>query len=139
MNIAKRANPYICIPCLYSQSSLSARVRHNAIHSRDFAQSTDSPQEVTKDDKSKFTSEANGQGQAEGRMSGRLVQMTDTMIEQDERRAKKAIDEGGFSEELKKKLEARLQESSFRSENAAAFAQASLPVRSGHPLADVQD
>ncbi len=58
--------------------------------------------------------------------------MTDEMIEEDSRRAKKVIDEGGFSEELKKKLEARLQESSFRSENAAAFAQANLPVRSIH-------
>lgn len=65
----------------------------------------------------------------EGRMSGRLAQMTDEMIEQDGQRAKKAIEEGGFSEELKRKLEARLQQSSFRSENAAAFAQASLPVR----------
>ena len=67
-------------------------------------------------------------------MSGRLAQMTDEMFEQGGRSAKKAIEEGGFSEELKKKLEARLQESSFRSENAAAFAQASLPVRPKHPL-----
>ena len=63
-------------------------------------------------------------------MSKRLAQMTDEMIEQDGRGTKKAVEEGGFSEELKKKLEARLQESSFRSENAAAFAQATLPVRS---------
>lgn len=67
-------------------------------------------------------------------MAGRLAQMTNEMIEQGGRSAKKAIEEGGFSEELKKKLEARLQESSFRSENAAAFAQASLPVRSKHPI-----
>lgn len=65
-------------------------------------------------------------------MSGRLAQMTDEMLEQGNRSAKKVIKEGGFSEELKKKLEARLQESSFRSENAAAFAQVNLPVRSNH-------
>ena len=63
-------------------------------------------------------------------MSERLMQMTDEMIEQDGRSMKKAFEEGGFSEDLKKKLELRLQESSFRSENAAAFAQANLPVRS---------
>ena len=136
MNIAKRYS-YICNPCRYSQSFFFARAVNNGIHSRVFAQSTGSPQEITKIDESKGDPEANGQGQAEGRMSERLEQMTDAMIEQDGRRAKKAIDEGGFSEELKKKLEARLQESSFRSENAAAFAQASLPVRSMHPLADV--
>ena len=67
-------------------------------------------------------------------MSERLAQITDELIEQDGRRAKKAIEEGGFSEELKKKLEARLQESSFRSKNAAAFAQVSLPVRLSHQL-----
>lgn len=64
-------------------------------------------------------------------MAGRLAQMTNEMIEQGGRSAKKAIEEGGFSEELKKKLEARLQESSFRSENAAAFAQVSLPSSAG--------
>ena len=65
-------------------------------------------------------------------MTERLIQMTEDMIERDQRSAKRAIDEGGFSEELKGKLEARLQESSFRSENAAAFAQANLPVRLSH-------
>ena len=63
-------------------------------------------------------------------MSERLMQMTDEIIEGDGRRMKKAFEEGGFSEDLKKKLESRLQGSSFRSENAAAFAQANLPVRS---------
>lgn len=136
MNIAKRASSYIS-PCLYSQSSFFARAGNNGVQARGFAQSTDSPQEITKDDKFKGDPEANGQGQAEGRMSERLDQMTNAMIEQDGRRVKKVIDEGGFSEELKKKLETRLQESSFRSENAAAFAQASLPVRPNYPLPDI--
>ena len=133
MNIAKGANSYICIRCLYRRYPTLARLRKIGNLSRSFAQSRGLPQETSKhDEKSKSTSNTDGQGQMEGRMSGRLAQMTDEMIEQDGRRAKKAIDEGGFSEELKKKLEARLQESSFRSENAAAFAQASLPVRSTH-------
>ena len=134
MNIAKRANPYICVRCLYRQSFLSAILRKNGIISRCFAQSVALPQETSKaDGDPKSTSGANEQGQAEGRMSKRLAQMTDEMIEQDGRGTKRAVEEGGFSEELKRKLEARLQESSFRSENAAAFAQANLPVRS-NPL-----
>ncbi|KAM0806175.1 hypothetical protein BDR22DRAFT_895949 [Usnea florida] len=95
--------------------------------SRNFAHSRALPPNTSKEDESTSTSEANVQGQENGRMSGRLAQFTDEFIEQDGRRAKKAIEEGGFSEELKKKLEARLQESSFRSKNAAAFAEASLP------------
>lgn len=135
MNIAKQPSSYICIRCLHSQSSLPVRLLKNDALSRGVAQSTDSPQTNPNDDvESKSTSEASVQGQAEGRMVGRLMQMTDEMIEQGGRSAKKAIEEGGFSEELKKKLEARLQESSFRSENTAAFAQASLPVRSNHPI-----
>ena len=134
MNVAKGANLYICIRCLYRRYPTLARLRKTGNLSRSFAQSTGLPQETSKDDdKSISTFDTNGQGQTEGRLSGRLAQMTDEMIEQDGRRAKKVIDEGGFSEELKKKLEARLQESSFRSENAAAFAQANLPVFSTHP------
>lgn len=130
MNLAKRANSYICVRCLCRQFSLSFRYRNNDI-SRSFAHSIDLPHETSKDNEDpESTSEANGQGRVEGRMSERLKQMTDEMIERDGRGTKRAIEEGGFSEELKKKLEARLQESSFRSENAAAFAQANLPVRS---------
>ena len=130
MNVAKRAKSYICIRCLHRQSPLSARLRNNDNFWRGFAQSTHLSQETSKDDyQSHSTSEADGQGRADGRMWGRLAQMTDEMIQQDGRNAKKSIEEGGFSEELKNKLEARLQESSFRSENAAAFAQATLPVR----------
>lgn len=142
MNVATRPYTYTCIRYLYKPSLLSTRLRQNDHISRGFAQSTVLPQETSKDDQeSKSASEANGQGQEEGRMTERLVQMTDDMIEQDRRSAKRAIDEGGFSEELKGKLEARLQESSFRSENAAAFAQANLPVRfeSFNHIASVED
>ena len=98
--------------------------------SRSISQSTSLPQATSKDDEDpKSAPDANGQGQAERRMSERLEQMTDEMIEQDGRRTRKVIEEGGFSKELKMKLEARLQESSFRNENVAAFAQTSLPVR----------
>lgn len=129
MNLAKRSNSYICVRCLCRQSFLSFRSRNNDISSRSYAHSTDLPHETSKDNEDpKSTFEANGQGRVEGRMSERLKQMTDEMIERDGRGTKRAIEEGGFSEELKKKLEARLQESSFRSENAAAFAQANLPV-----------
>lgn len=134
MNIVKRANSYTCIRCRYRQSSSPARFRKNDNLLRGFAQSTDLPHGTSKDEESKSTSEAKVPGQAEGRMSGRLAQMTDEMIERDRPSAQKAIEDGGFSEELKKKLEARLQETSFRSENAAAFAQASLPVRPCYPF-----
>lgn len=56
--------------------------------------------------------------------------MTEESLERGGRAAQKAIDEAGFSEELKKRLEARIQDTKFRSENPAAFAQMDMPV---HP------
>ena len=72
-------------------------------------------------------------------MSRRLAQMTDESIEQGGRSAKKAIEEGGFSEELKRRLEERIQESSFKSENPAVFAQVNMPVRSKAPTMAIPD
>lgn len=134
MNIAKRLHPYTCTRYLCRPSQLLASFRKYDNVSRNFAQSTGLPPNKSKEDESTSTPDANVQGQEKGRMSGRLAQITDELIEQDGRGAKKAIEEGGFSEELKKKLEARLQESSFRSKNAAAFAHARLPVRLSHLL-----
>ena len=63
-----------------------------------------------------------------GRMTERLVQMTEQSIEQGGKGARKAVEEAGFSEELKKRMEARLEESKFKSENASALAEANMPV-----------
>lgn len=63
-------------------------------------------------------------------MSRRLGDMTEESLERGGRAAQKAIDEAGFSEELKKRLEARIQDTKFRSENPAAFAQMEMPVHS---------
>lgn len=62
-------------------------------------------------------------------MSRRLAEMTDETIEQGSRHAQKAIQEPGFSEEMKKRLEARILDSKFKIENPVAFAQMSMPVR----------
>lgn len=64
----------------------------------------------------------------EGRMSSRLNQMTDESLSHGGRSAEKFIEEAGFSEELKRQLEERIKESTFRSENPAAFAQLNMPV-----------
>ncbi len=63
-----------------------------------------------------------------GAMSRRLSSMTEQYLEGGGRAAKKVAEEAGFSDELKKQLEDRIAEGTFRSENAAAFAQAEMPV-----------
>ncbi|KAK4695838.1 hypothetical protein P7C71_g1994, partial [Lecanoromycetidae sp. Uapishka_2] len=70
-------------------------------------------------------------------MSRRLAHMTEESIEHGGRGAKKAIEEGGFSEELKRQLGARIQDSAFRSENSAAFAELNMPSSAGKGTRDV--
>jgi len=64
-----------------------------------------------------------------GAMSRRLEEMTEKSVEQGGRSAQKAVEEAGFSEELKQRLEARIADDKFKAENSVAFAQVNLPVR----------
>lgn len=67
-------------------------------------------------------------------MSRRLEELTDQTIEESGTRSKKAFEEAGFSEELKRQLEERIEMSNFKSQNAAAFAQLNMPVRLQRPM-----
>ncbi|KAL9002768.1 MAG: hypothetical protein Q9188_004320 [Gyalolechia gomerana] len=64
-------------------------------------------------------------------MSRRLSEMTEETLEQSGRAARKVVDEAGFSEELKRRLEAKIADSTFRKENSAAFAQLEMPSSAG--------
>ncbi|KAG8530929.1 uncharacterized protein KY384_004286 [Bacidia gigantensis] len=71
-------------------------------------------------------------GEREGsRMSDRLSQLTDESIEQGGKAALQAVKEAGFSEELRERLEAKIQSTSFKNDHAAAFAQVDLPDNAG--------
>jgi len=61
-------------------------------------------------------------------MSRRLAEMTEEAMLSGGRSALRNMQEAGFSEELKKQLEQRIAETSFKSENAAAFSVANMPV-----------
>lgn len=65
-----------------------------------------------------------------GAMSRRLSEMTEETLEQGGRSARKVVDEAGFSEGLKRRLEAKIADSTFRNENSSAFAQLEMPVYS---------
>ena len=123
------------VPFLYGRPACSSFRLQNGRISKAFATSTGLPQKnehssAKSEDHTKTHVEVTEDGGEPGGMSRRLAQMTDESIEQGGRSAKKAMEEVGFSEELKRRLEARIQESSFKNENPAAFAQVNLPVRS---------
>lgn len=69
----------------------------------------------------------------QGAMSRRLEQMTEENIQTGSRSARKAVEEGGFefSETLKKELEDKIANATFRSDHASAFAQANMPSGAG--------
>ena len=66
-----------------------------------------------------------------GAMSRRLTDFTNASIGGGGREAKRFVENTGFSEELKKKLEARIEDTKFRNENSAAFAEINMPASAG--------
>ena len=63
-----------------------------------------------------------------GGMSRRLAQMTDESLDHGGRSAEKAMKEAGFSEELKRQLEERINNSKFRSDHPTAIVELNMPV-----------
>ncbi|GAB7363792.1 hypothetical protein MBLNU230_g4359t1 [Neophaeotheca triangularis] len=125
----KRPLPHTCARCLRARpplgQSTSPFVRPSS--------STTSPPESRKDDgSSDIRAEAD-----KGAMSRRLAEMSDESLESGGRSAKKAVEEAGFSEDLKRQLEEKLANASFRSENASAFAQANMPESAGRGTRDI--
>ncbi|TKA34042.1 hypothetical protein B0A50_00022 [Salinomyces thailandicus] len=63
--------------------------------------------------------------------------MTEENLETGGRSARKAVEEAGFSDDLKRELEEKIADARFRSENASAFAEANLPSSAGKASRDI--
>ena len=70
----------------------------------------------------------NGVEKERGAMYQRLADMTERSLEG--RNANKTIEDAGLSEDLRRQLEERLRESTFRENNHAAFVKVDIPVSS---------
>ncbi|CAG8983349.1 hypothetical protein HYALB_00000516 [Hymenoscyphus albidus] len=73
----------------------------------------------------------------QGAMSRRLAEATEDAILEGGRAGRKAVEEVGFSDELKERLLERVKAHTFRSENASAFAEASLSPKVGGGSRDI--
>lgn len=85
-------------------------------------------------------SNPSSQGHAEleqGAMSRRLAQATEDALLEGGRAGQKAVEEAGFSDELKTKLLERIEAAKFRSDNAAAFAEAGMSSNVGRGSRDI--
>lgn len=128
MLIGKRSGQYICAHCRCRQ--FAPLIGGNG---RGFSQSRCLPQQskaaIRHDDETDKAEEAAEMRQELGRMTERLAQMTEESLEQGTLGARTAVKEAGFSGQLKQQLEERLQQSQFKSEHAAAYAEINMPVR----------
>jgi hypothetical protein len=67
-------------------------------------------------------------GQEEGAMSRRLSEMVEETMDTGSKSDRKLMQDAGFSEELKRKLEERIAQTAFQAENQQAFSEANMPV-----------
>lgn len=70
-------------------------------------------------------------------MSRRLAEATEDALLEGGRAGRKAVEDAGFSEELKAKLLEKAEADKFKSENASAFAQTSLSSNVGRGSQDI--
>ncbi|KAL9612562.1 MAG: hypothetical protein Q9167_002859 [Letrouitia subvulpina] len=126
MLAARKIYHFTCARCLNTQHCTRKPLL------RFFTSSDAPPREHRQPQTDNETASANASERAssdqEGAMSRRLAEMTDESYLQGGRDARKVISEAGFSEELKRELEARIHEREFRSDNPAVFAQLAMPV-----------
>ena len=126
MPVGPKPPPFVCHRCLRN-----GRTDSKTSFRRLFSQKPALPQEPGPSPQSERQDSSNAPenaSQPPGRLSEKLEQMTEEALEQGGRGAQKSFRAAGFSEDLKAKLEARLLDSKFRSQNPSAFAQAEMPV-----------
>ena len=135
---------YICTSCLRRHAKVTEKLSHSQVFNARRHYRSSAPRQLpssataaqVKDD-TQVASKSSGEGEKNEAMSRLLEQMTEEGIEGSGTRAGKVVEEAGFSEDLKKKLQARILDSKFRSENAAAFATVEMPSSAGQGTRDV--
>lgn len=70
-------------------------------------------------------------------MARRLSQLSEESLETGGRSARKAVEEAGFSTELRQALEEKIAAATFRHEHARAFAEVEMPASAGRGTRDM--
>lgn len=124
-SIRFRSHP-IYARCLYRQAQHPLRQHEHRAFSVSPASPHSPADKESRHDKARLQPE---EAEDKGAMSRRLEDMVDRTIQEGGRAAPKVVEEAGFSEELKRTLALRIEDSKFRSDNPAALAQLNMPVR----------
>ena len=129
MRGGSRLAPYTCARCRYRQLQRCGFC--NSPKAFSHAATTLQAPEEQASGAAKDSDQSKGVGEAPedaGAMSRRLADLMERNLEDGSRSARKVVEEAGFSEELKQRLEARIADSQFKSDNPSAFAQMNMPV-----------
>ncbi|KAI5925916.1 hypothetical protein F4810DRAFT_613848 [Camillea tinctor] len=136
--------PYVCARCVRGlQNQPRSRSRSFPIHSSRKKYSTKPARparptdEVARDNEPRnihgnIKEHGNRKENSEpGPMARRLEEATEDALLTGGRAGRRAVEDAGFSDELKERLLAKIKDAEFRSEHAAAFAEAGLPPSAG--------
>lgn len=126
-----RPSPFVCARSLRARSEPSRYFPAYGIRNASNSRSAPEPR------KDGEQSQAPRKEEAQGAMSRRLSEMSEESIETGGRGAAKAVEEFGFSEELRNQLLEKIANANFRNENPAAFAQVDMPAGAGKGTRDI--
>ena len=109
---------------VFSTSSLSRQAQPNTIRKND-------------NEAREERAEQNEREKEQGAMSRRLADLSEESLETSGRSARKAMEEAGFDEDLKRELEDRLASAQFKEQHRSAIAQAEMPASAGKGSRDI--
>ena len=122
--------PYVCARCARGLRLIHAPSTRNPRQWRTYSTQSD---KLAKSDgnSKKETDDVPGNTPESGPMARRLEEATEEALLTGGRAGRRAVEDAGFSDELKERLLAKVKDAEFRSEHAAAFAQAGMPISAG--------
>ncbi|RWA14514.1 hypothetical protein EKO27_g602 [Xylaria grammica] len=131
---SRAAHPYVCARC----ASKFLRPNHtwSAIFPRKSyvtkSKSTDESTTVANETQNATNNIVHPDVASEpGAMSRRLQEATDELLLTGGKAGRRAVEDAGFSEELKEKLLAKVKDAQFRSQHAGAFSEVDMPASAG--------
>ncbi|KAI0205738.1 hypothetical protein F4808DRAFT_243176 [Astrocystis sublimbata] len=124
------ARPYMCARCASTLLRPPNRTRPTIGSRRSYAtkssDATPTPPSKAQDAASNPSPPSSESESELGPMARRLQEATEDALLTGGRAGRRAVEDAGFSDELKERLLAKVKDAQFRSENAAAFAEAGL-------------
>ncbi|KAI1139877.1 hypothetical protein F5Y05DRAFT_334830 [Hypoxylon sp. FL0543] len=129
--MARGAIPYVCARCARNLLGQSTRFPADT-PSRKYATKSAGTSDGDKPRReSRSLADGGNESDELGPMARRLEEATEEALLTGGRAGRRAVEDAGFSEELKERLFARVKDAEFRSEHAAAFAEAGMPSAAG--------